>query len=192
RKAGLAADLYKAAGIISSISGNPNLFEYTSGRFLYAVLIRLPYKLTFPKYYAVASEATTLTLLRAYRALERASLEVNRSLYKSLSRKLLPFFPFKYINLELGNTFSIYFKAPTKREIKFCERFTPYLDVLSDHYISYPTLRYPDFSPSNIINGKLYIMSEAFLISIGPLGRRLYLIKVRDIISPYKLAYIAR
>ncbi|KAJ5154914.1 uncharacterized protein N7500_010353 [Penicillium coprophilum] len=71
----------------------------------------------------------------------------------------MPIF-FRGINFELGNTFSIYFEVPI------------------NHYISYLTLRYLDFSPSNIIVRKLYTSSEAFSLYTVSLGRRLYFFKV--------------
>ncbi|KAL3463697.1 kinase-like protein [Aspergillus heterothallicus] len=67
---------------MSSLRGNPDLVEYTSGQFFrgggfnrvlqitfndgYAILASLPYKTTVPKHYAVASEAATLALLLAH------------------------------------------------------------------------------------------------------------------------------
>ena len=117
---------------------------------------------------------------------ERASLEVDRGPCKTLSRRPLPHFSPKIVDIEPGNTFSACFEAPARREIEFCERFgkprphverylrelhqfqnlspipyqhllanylklAPCLDVPSDHRMSRPTLRHPDFSPNNIL-----------------------------------------
>ncbi|KAI9040990.1 aminoglycoside phosphotransferase family protein [Aspergillus affinis] len=305
---------------MSSLSTNPDLFEYTSGRFLfneklrlaerriqfnvdalaraacdsvdrhfnnvasisklaeggfnrvlqitfndgYAILARLPYKTTVPKYYAVASEAATLAVLRAhgipvpkilaysadrsnavgaeYIVLERLRgkplsnqwfsmdtktrvkimrqiVDVERrfmgirfpasgSLYHrrdlETSRHVIPvsddivvgptaqheWWYQERTSLEIDrgpwDTFAACFEAPAKREIEFCHRFgkprlhverylrelhqfqnlspvpnqhllldylklAPYLDVPSDHCMSRPTLRHPDFSPNNIL-----------------------------------------
>ena len=114
---------------------------------------------------------------------ERASLEVDRGPCKPLSRNTC----FSaHIDFEPGTTFSACFEAPAKRELEFCERFgkprlhverylreihqfqnlspipyqhllinylklAPYLDVPTEHRMSRPTLRHPDFSPNNIL-----------------------------------------
>ncbi|CAG8390050.1 unnamed protein product [Penicillium salamii] len=108
------------------------------------------------------------TAQHEWRYRERGSLEVDRGPCKSSFRRA-----YYYGNIDFapGNTFSACFEAPAKREIEFCERFgkpelspipyqhllanylklAPYLDVPSNHRMSRPTLRHPDFSPNNIL-----------------------------------------
>ncbi|OJK01753.1 hypothetical protein ASPACDRAFT_51502 [Aspergillus aculeatus ATCC 16872] len=214
----------------------------------YAVLVRLPYKTTVPKHHAVASQAATLTNLRAHEVpvpkvlayspdqtnavgaeyillerlegiplsaqwysmdtktrvkLMRQIVDVERrfmsirfpasgSLYHRCdlgsSQRVIPVSDDIVVGptAQHGTTFSSSFEAPAKREMEFCEKFgkprlhverylrelhqyqplspipyqhlladylklAPGLDVPSDHRMSRPTLRHPDFSPNNIL-----------------------------------------